>query len=86
MRTETPVLKEKICCWMYTMNPSERQLLMVMRVRSGKFAMCVAMAPLERRECVPASSGANLSLAVPTRLHPDLRTVIMIEALTERRP
>ena len=27
--------------------------------------MCMAMAPPERRECVPTSSGANMSLAAP---------------------
>ena len=86
MRTETPVLNEEICCWMYTMNPSKRHLLMAMRVRSGTFVMCMAMAPPERRECVPTSYGVNPSLNAPTRLHSALRTVIMMEAMTERRP
>ena len=86
MRTETPVLNEEICCWMYTMNPSERHLLMTMMVRSGMFAMCMAMALPEQRECVPTSSGKNLSLAVPTRFHSALRTAITMEALTKRRP
>ena len=52
MRTKTPVLNEEIYCWMYTMNPSEPHLPMVMRVRSGAFVMCMAMAPPERRESV----------------------------------
>ena len=86
MRTETPVLNEEICCWMYTMNPSERHLLMTMRVRSGMFAMCMAMALPEQRECAPTSSGENPSLDAPTRLHYSLMTARMLEALTERRP
>ena len=86
MRTETPVLDEEIYCWMYTMNPSERHLPMATRVWSGTFAMCMAMAPPERRECVLTSSRANLSLDVPTCLHFALRTMMTMEALTERRP
>ena len=86
MQTETPVLKEEICCWIYTINPSERHLPMAMRVRSGTSAMCMAMAPPERREWVPTSSEANPSLATPTRLHSALMVVIMMEALTEQRP
>ena len=86
MRTETPVLNEEICCWIYTINPSERHLPMATRVRSGTFMMCMAVAPLERRECVLTSSGENPSLAAPTRLHSALRTVMMMETLTERRP
>ena len=86
MRTETPVLNEEICCWMYTMNPSERHLPVDMRVRSGTFVMYMTMAPPERRECVPTSSGANPSLAAPTRLHSALRTVMTTEVLTEQRP
>ena len=76
MRTEVPVLNEEIYCWMYTINPSKRHLLMAMRVRSGKFAMCMARDLLERRECVSESSGENPSLAAPTRLHFSLRTVM----------
>ena len=76
MRTKASVLNEEIYCWMYTINPSKRHLLMAMRVRSGKFAMCMAMALPERRECVPASSGENPSLAAPTRLQFALRTVM----------
>ena len=49
MQTETPVLNKEICCWMYTMNSSERHLPMAMRVRSGTFAVCMAMAPPEQR-------------------------------------
>ena len=86
MRTETPVLNEEICCWMYTIYPSERHHLMAMRVQSGIPEMCIAMAPSERRECVPTSSGANPSLAAPTRLHSSLMTVMMFKALTERIP
>ena len=44
-----PVLNEEICCWIYTINPSERHLPTAMRVRSGTSAMCMAMAPPERR-------------------------------------
>ena len=86
MRTKTLVLNKEICCWMCIMKPSKRHLLMAMRVRSGVFAMCMAMAPPERRECVPTSSGANPSLAAPTILHSALRTVMMMEALTRRIP
>ena len=86
MWTETPMLNKEICCWVYTMKPSERHLLMAMRVRSGTFAMCMAMAPPERRECVLTSSGANPSLAAPTCLHSALRTVMTMGALTERIP
>ena len=81
-----PMPNEEICCWMYTMNPRERHLLMAMRVRSGTFAMCMAMAPPERRECVPTSSGENPSLDVHTHFHSALRKVMTMEALTERRP
>ena len=75
MRTETPVLNEEICCWIYTINPSERHLPMAMRVRSGTPAMCIAMALTERRECSPTPSGANMSLAAPARLHSALMAV-----------
>ena len=68
------------------MNPSERHLPMAMRVRSGTSAMCMAVAPPEQRECVPTSSGANQSLAAPTRFHSALRKVMMVEELTERIP
>ena len=86
MRTETPVLNKEICCWMYTMNPSERHLPMAMRVLLEMFAMCLEMAPPERRECVLASFGANPSLAATTRLDSALRMVMVMEALTEQRP
>ena len=86
MQTKTPILNEEICSWMYTMNPSERHLPIAMRVQSGTFAMCMAMVLTERRECVPTSSGENPSLSMPTRLHSALRTVMTMEALTERRP
>ena len=79
MQTETPVLNEEICCWMYIMNPSEGHLLMAMRVWSGTFAMCMAMSPLEWRESVPTSSGDNPSMAAA------LRTVMTMEALTKQR-
>ena len=71
---------------MYTMNHIERHLPMATRVRSGMFVMCMTMAPPERGECVPASSGANPSLAAPTHLHSNLRKVIMMEAMTDRIP
>ena len=86
MRTEIPMLNEEIYCWMHTMKLSERHLLMAMRFQSGAFAMCMAMDPPEQRECAPTSSGENPSLAAPTRLHSALRTVMMMEALTEQRP
>ena len=84
MRTKTPVLNEEICYWMYTMDPSERHLPMAMRVGSGTFVICMDMAPPERRECIPTSSGANPSLAAPTHLYSARRTVMTMEALTER--
>ena len=86
MRTYTPVLNEEICCWTYTINPSERHRPMAMRVQSGMLAMCMAMAPPERRECVSTSSGVYLSLAAPTCFHFDLMTAMLLEALIERRP
>ena len=86
MRTKTSVLNEEICCWVYIMKPSERHPPMAMRVRSGMYAMCVAVALPEQREWVPTSSGVNLGLAAPTRLHSALRTLVMMEALNERRP
>ena len=86
MRTKTPMLDEEICCWMYTMKPSERHLPMATRVRSGMFAVCMAMDMPYQRECVPASSGENPSLFVPTRLHSSLRTMIMMEALAKQIP
>ena len=46
----------------------------------------MAMTLSERIECVPTSSGANPSLAVPTCLYSALMTVMMLEALAERRP
>ena len=48
--------------------------------------MCTAMNMPERRECVPTSFGANLSLDAPTRQISDLMTEIIFEALTERSP
>ena len=84
--TETPVLKDNICCWIYTMNPSERHLPMAMRVQSGTFTICMAMALPERRECVSTSSGENMSLATPTRQVSALRTDMMFETLTEKIP
>ena len=86
MQTKTPVLNKEIYCWMYTINPSERHRPMAMRVRSGTPAVYIIMAPPERRECVPTSSGENPSLDVPTRLHSALMTDMIFEALTERRP
>ena len=46
--------------------------------------MCIAMAPLGQRECVPESSRENLSLAAPNQQVLALRTVMIYEALTER--
>ena len=80
------MLKDEIYCWMYTMNPSERHWLMTMRFLSGTPVMCMAMAPPERRECTPTSSGENSSLAAPIRWVSVLMTEMMFEALTERRP
>ena len=84
--TKMPVLKDEICCWVYTMNPSDLHCSMDMRVRSGTPAMCMAMTPPERRECVPTSFGANTSMAAPTQRVSDLRTEMMFEALNERSP
>ena len=68
------------------MNPSKRHRPMVVRVLSGTPAMCMAMALLELRECVPTSSGANPSLDVPTREFLALMMEMMFKALTDRRP
>ena len=68
------------------MNPIERHLPMVMRFLSGTFAMCMAVDQPERKERIPTSSGENPSLAAPTGFHSALRTVMMMEALTKRRP
>ena len=84
--TETAVLKEEICCWIYTINPSDRHLTMAMSVRSGTLVRCMVMAPPEQRKCVPTSSGAKPSLAAPTCRHSALVTAMMFDALTERRP
>ena len=81
-----PMLNEEICCWIYTINLSERHLPMAMRVRSGTSLMCMAMALPKQRESVPTSSGANLNLAAPTHLDSALRRVMTMEALTKRRP
>ena len=59
---------------------------MAVGFRSGTPVMCMSMAPPEQRECVPTSSGANLSLAAPTRRVSALGTEMMFEALTERSP
>ena len=40
-----PMLNKEICCWIYTMNPSECHCPISMRVRSGTPVMCMAMAP-----------------------------------------
>ena len=48
--------------------------------------MDMAVAPPERRECVPTSSGANLSIVEITRWFSALRTEIMYEALVESIP
>ena len=85
MRTETPVMNEEICCWIFTISPSEHHRPMAMRVRSGTPAICMAMDPLEQRECQPTSSRANPSLDAPTFLNSTLMTEMMLEALTEQR-
>ena len=86
MCTKMPVLNEEICCWIYTINPIKRHSPMAMRVQSGMSAMYVAMSLPESRECIPTSSGANLSLSAPTHLHSALTVAIMLEALIEWRP
>ena len=86
IRTKTPTLKDDICCWVYTMNPSECHSPMDIRVRSGTPAMCVTMAPPEQREYVPKSSGENLILAAPNWRVSALMSEIMFEALTELIP
>ena len=80
------MLNKEICCWIYTINHSERQRQMAMRVRSGTPAMCMSMDLPERRECDPESSWTNPSLATPTRWVLALMTEMMFEALTDRRP
>ena len=57
---------------------------MAVSVQSGTLAMCMAMAPPERRESVPTFSGANPSLAAPALMVSAQRTTIMSEALAER--
>ena len=79
-------MNEEICCWIYTINPSDRHPPMAMRIQSRTLEMCMAMALPERRECTPTSSVANPSLAAPTHLHSALMTVVMLEALTEQSP
>ena len=59
---------------------------MVMRVPSGTPAMCMAMAPQERIDCVPTSYGVNLSLATPNRQVSALKTEVIFEALTKQNP
>ena len=86
IRTETPVLKDNICCWIYTMNHSKRHLPMAMRVQSGTPTMCMVMDPSEQRECVSTFSGENLSLTAPTRQVSALRTDMMFEDLTKKIP
>ena len=86
MRTKTHVLNDEICCWIYTLNPSERHRPKATRVRSETSDMCIAIARLEWREFVPTSSGVNPSLAAPTRMRTALMTAMMLESLTEWRP
>ena len=68
------------------MNPSERHQPVAMRVLSRTPAMCTAMALSERRECVPTSSGVNLSLAASTHGVSALMTERMFETPNEWRP
>ena len=81
-----PVLKDEICCWIDTMNPSEHHQRVAMRVLSGTPAMCMAMAWPKWRECVPTSSGVNPSLAAPTCWVSSLMTEMIFEALIEQIP
>ena len=67
IRTKTPVLKDEICCWMYTINPSKHHQTMSMRVQSVTPTVYMAMALLERIECITTSSKVNLILATPTQ-------------------
>ena len=75
------MLKDEIYCLMYTINPSNFHRPIAMSVRSGTPEMGMAMAPLEQRECVPASSGANPSMAAPTLMILAQRTPMISEAL-----
>ena len=68
------------------MNLSKRHQPVATRVRYGNPAMCTAIAPPERRECLPTYSEANPSLAAPTRQVLAMMTEILFEALTERSP
>ena len=68
------------------MNHSERHRHMAMMVQSETSARCMAMAPPERRECVPASYGAKSSLAAPNQMVSARRTAMMSEALTKWSP
>ena len=85
MRNDTPVINEEMCCWTYTINPSESHRPMVIWVRSGTPVMFMSMAPIERRECVPTSYRVNPSLATPTHLHSALMTEMLFEAMTKQR-
>ena len=58
---------------------------MAMRLWYGTPVMCTAMAPPERREYAPMSSGENPSLSALTLIVSARRTVMMSEALIERR-
>ena len=66
VRTDLPMMKDGICCWIYTINPSVHHCPTVMRVRWGNLDICMDTAPPEWRECVPMSFDAKPSLSVPT--------------------
>ena len=57
-----------------------------MRVRSWVSAMCMAMDPPKRRECIPESSGENTSLAAPNLMILARRTMVVSKELTEWIP
>ena len=86
IHTKTPALKDEICCWIFTINHCKRHWSMNMKVRSGTPVMRMAMAPPERRECVPMSSGENPRVATLNRRVSALMTEIMFQALTEWSP
>ena len=59
---------------------------MATSVRSGTSEICMAMDPLEWRDCVPASSGENPSLAAPTRMVLSQWTTMISKVPTEQSP
>ena len=83
MHTNTPVMKDYICCWIYIINISKRHWLMYISFWLGTPYICMVIAPPERIEGVLAPSWMKLSMYVPTLATSFLRTAMMSEALVE---